>query len=229
MPKILIIEDDLSIAEVEGDFLEIAGYEVRICEEGTEGLAQALTGEYDLIILDLMLPGIDGFSICKKIRNKVDVPILMVSAKNADGDKIRGLGLGADDYIVKPFSPSELVARVKSNLAQYERLTQNRRPKNELIEVGNIIIDPTGRRVYVDKREVELTNKEYDLLAYMISRPDMVLKKEVLYDQIWGPGAYGDVRTVAVHINRLREKIEDDPANPLHIQTVWGTGYRFCP
>lgn len=229
MPKILIIEDDLSIAEVEGDFLEIAGYEVRICEEGTEGLAQALTGEYDLIILDLMLPGVDGFSICKKIRNKIDVPILMVSAKNADGDKIRGLGLGADDYIAKPFSPSELVARVKSNLAQYERLTQNRRPKTELVEVGNIIIDPAGRRVYVDKREVELTNKEYDLLAYMISRPDMVLKKELLYEQIWGPGAYGDVRTVAVHINRLREKIEDDPANPVHIQTVWGTGYRFCP
>jgi len=228
MAKILIIEDEPVIADVEADFLEIAGYEVIIRNDGTEGLKTALGGEFDLIILDIMLPGVDGYSICKQIRKTIDVPILMVSAKIEDIDKIRGLGLGADDYITKPFSPSELVARVKANLAQYDRLTLNRQPKNERLEVANIIIDPSGRHVYVDRREVELTNKEYDLLLYLISRPDMVLKKEVIYEQIWGPGAYGDLKTVAVHINRLREKIESDPSSPVHIQTVWGAGYRFC-
>ena len=228
MAKILIIEDDPVIADVESDFLEIAGYEVTISNDGHEGLKKALGGEFDLIILDIMLPGVDGFSICKQIRKTIDVPVLMVSAKIEDGDKIRGLGLGADDYITKPFSPSELVARVKANLAQYERLTHNQRRSSEPLEVGDITIEPGGRHVYVGGREVELTNKEYDLLLYMISRPDMVLKKEVIYEQIWGPGAYGDVRTVAVHINRLREKIESDPSNPVHIQTVWGAGYRFC-
>jgi DNA-binding response OmpR family regulator len=228
MAKVLIIEDDPLIAEVESDFLEIAGYEPIISNDGLEGLKKALSGEFDLIILDIMLPGLDGLSICKQIRNAIDVPILMVSAKIEDGDKIRGLGLGADDYITKPFSPSELVARVKANLAQYERLTHNREPKNERLEFGDLTIDPDRRRVYVAGREVELTNKEYDLLMYLISRPDIVLKKEVIYEQIWGPSVYGDVKTVAVHIKRLREKIENDPSNPVHIQTVWGVGYRFC-
>lgn len=227
MKKILIIEDDRSIAEIERDFLEIDGFEVMIASDGIEGLQQALTNEFNLILLDLMLPGIDGYEICRKIRLKLDIPILMVTAKIEDVDKIRGLGLGADDYIAKPFSPTELVARVKSNLAQYERLTSVGKTKAEEVKVGHVRINILTHRVYVDNSELELKNKEYELLLFLVSNPDIVFSKEQLYERIWGMDAIGDLKTVAVHINRIREKIEKDAQNPIYIQTVWGAGYRF--
>lgn len=227
MKKILIIEDDTAIAEIERDFLEINDFAVMVVADGKEGLAQALAGNFDLILLDLMLPGMDGYEICRKIRVTIDVPILMVTAKTEDVDKIRGLGLGADDYISKPFSPSELVARVKANLAQYDRLKSGGTNQSELIQVGNVGVNVQTRRVYVDNVEIELKNKEYELLLFLLINADMVFSKEVLYERIWGMDAYGDSRTVAVHINRLRDKLENDPANPVHIQTVWGAGYRF--
>jgi len=227
LKRILIIEDDNAIAEIERDFLEINSFETTIVADGIEGMKQASSGEYDLILLDLMLPGLDGYEICKKIRGTIDVPIIMVTAKIEDVDKIRGLGLGADDYIAKPFSPTELVARVKANLAQYERLTAGHTVKVEEIQVGNIRVNPKTHRVYVDGREIEFKNKEYELLLFLVTNPDIVFNKEVLYERIWGMDAYGDIKTVAVHINRLREKIEKDPSNPIHIQTVWGAGYRF--
>lgn len=227
MKRILIVEDDPDIAGVERDFLEIEGFEVQIVADGTEGLRQASSGTYDMILLDLMLPGMDGYEICKKIRAAIKVPILMVTAKAEDGDKIRGLGLGADDYIAKPFSPTELVARVKANLAQFERLTSQQQPQTENLQVGNIKINSKTRRVYVNGAEIEFKNKEYELLLYLVTNADIVFNKEQLYERIWGMDAYGDSKTVAVHINRLREKIETDPQNPVHIQTVWGAGYRF--
>lgn len=227
MKKILIIEDDKAIAEIERDFLEINGFETTIVMNGVEGLDQASSRKYDLILLDLMLPGMDGYEICKKIRGIIDVPILMVTAKIEDVDKIRGLGFGADDYISKPFSPTELVARVKANLAQYERLTAGQAAKPEEIRVGSIMINPKTHRVYIGGQEIEFKNKEYELLLFLITNPDIIFSKEVLYERIWGMDAYGDIKTVAVHINRLREKIEKDPSNPIYIQTVWGAGYRF--
>lgn len=227
MKKILIIEDDISIAEIERDFLEIDGFEITIAKDGIEGLRQALTNNFNLILLDLMLPGIDGYEICRKIRTKLDIPILMVTAKIEDIDKIRGLGIGADDYIAKPFSPTELVARVKSNLAQYDRLISSGKAKTEEVQVGHICINVLTHRVYVDNCEYELKNKEYELLLFLVSNPDIVFSKEQLYERIWGMDAIGDLKTVAVHINRIREKIEKDIQNPIYIETVWGAGYRF--
>lgn len=227
MKKILIIEDDTAIAEIERDFLEINGFEVFIAADGIEGQKQASSGEYDLIILDLMLPGMDGYEICKKVRGVINIPIIMVTAKIEDADKIRGLGLGADDYVSKPFSPTELVARVKANLAQYDRLTSGQIVNYEDIQVGNVRIIPKNHRVYIDGQEIEFKNKEYELLLFLVTNPDIVFSKEMLYERIWGMDAYGDIKTVAVHINRLREKIERDPASPVHIETVWGAGYRF--
>ena len=227
MKKILIIEDDIAIAEIERDFLEINGFEITIATDGTEGLKQATTNKFNLILLDLMLPGIDGYEICRKIRTKLDIPILMVTAKIEDIDKIRGLGMGADDYISKPFSPTELVARVKSNLAQYERLTSVGNVKKEEVQAGHVRINILTHRVYVDNCEFEFKNKEYELLLFFVSNPDAVFSKEQLYEKIWGMDAFGDLKTVAVHINRIREKIEKDAQNPIYIQTVWGAGYRF--
>ncbi|MDR0841900.1 MAG: response regulator transcription factor [Acidobacteriota bacterium] len=242
MKKILIVEDDVSIAEIERDFLEISGYDATIVTDGGHGLEEAESGDYDLILLDVMLPDMDGFEICRRIRGRIDIPILMVTAKTEDIDKIRGLGIGADDYISKPFSPTELVARVKANLAQYERLKPCLRPdpansptgnpaagnlaKDEL-RLGNIAINPRSRRVHVDGREIECKAREFDLLLFLMTNPETVFGKEALYERIWGAAVYGDVKTVAVHINRLREKIEKDPSSPAHIQTVWGAGYRF--
>jgi DNA-binding response OmpR family regulator len=227
--KILIVEDDISIAEIERDFLDINGFDSFITANGTDGLREAASGKYDLILLDLMLPGLDGYEITRRIRDSVDIPILMVTAKTEEFDKIRGLGLGADDYISKPFSPTELVARVKANIAQYERLTGDQSVKSGEVTAGNVSINLKARRVYVDGNEIDLKNKEYELLLFLVSNPDTVFSKEVLYERIWGMDALGDIATVAVHINRLREKIERCPANPVHIQTVWGAGYRFKP
>jgi DNA-binding response OmpR family regulator len=233
MKKILIVEDDRDIAEIQKDFLEIEGFDITICSDGESGLKQAQTEQYSLILLDLMLPGMSGIDICKAIRNKLDIPILMVTAKTEESDKIRGLGLGADDYISKPFSPTELVARVKSNLAQYERLKSNIEKsgaasgKTDEILIDSIKINLRTHRVFVREQELELKNKEYEMLVFLMSNPDIVFSKEHLYERIWGMDSIGDLKTVAVHINRLRDKIEKDPQNPEHIQTVWGAGYKF--
>jgi len=233
MKKVLIVEDDISISEIVYDFLEINGYSPTIKADGLEGLNEALTGEYDMIILDLQLPSMDGFEICKRVREKgIVIPILMATAKIEDVDKIRGLGLGADDYITKPFSLPELIARVKANLAQYERIKSltNLVPADTTskeIHIGNIRLNSTARRVYVDELEIECKTREFDLLCFLMTNPETVFSKEILYERIWGLDAFGDIRTVAVHINRIREKIEKDPQNPVHIQTVWGAGYRF--
>ncbi|MDR1158921.1 MAG: response regulator transcription factor [Oscillospiraceae bacterium] len=230
--KILVIEDDADIAEIERDFLEMNGFEA-VCEaEGRKGMERALSGAFDLILLDLMLPGIDGYEICRNIRAKIDTPILMVTARVEDADKVRGLGLGADDYIAKPFSPTELVARVKANIAQYERLksVSAKQPAYETekeIDLGYLRINPNTRYVHVGEKEIDLKNKEYELLYFLVSNAEIVFSKDHLYETIWGMDAYGDTKTVAVHISRLREKIEKNPSNPEHLQTVWGAGYRF--
>ncbi len=228
MKQILIIEDDRSIAEIERDFLEIEGFGATIAEDGQEGLRLALSGDYDMILLDLMLPGMNGYELCRAVREKTDIPILMVTARHEVADKVRGLGLGADDYIAKPFSPTELIARVKANLAQYERLTRSSESdaKRE-VEAGPIRVNPLTRRAFVREQEVEFKNKEFELLLLLVSNPYIVFSKEQIYERIWGMDAIGDLKTVAVHINRLREKIEADPQNPDYIQTVWGAGYRF--
>jgi DNA-binding response OmpR family regulator len=227
--KILIIEDDKVIADFEKDFLELDGFETVIEHNGKKGKELALTGGFNLILLDLMLPGQDGMSICREIREKVDIPILMVTAKLEDSDKIKGLGFGANDYIVKPFSPTELVARVKSHIAQYERLTQklSHQQKPDEIDFGWLQINNTTHRVFVNEIDMTLNPKEYDLLFFLASNPETVFSKETLYDRIWGEDVYGDLNTVKEHISRIRKKIEKNPAEPLHIETVWGAGYRL--
>lgn len=227
MSKILIIEDDNAIAEIERDYLEINGFEVSIETDGVSGMNTALKGGFQLILLDLMLPKIDGFTVCRRLREQLDIPILMVTAKKEDIDKIRGLGIGADDYIVKPFSPGELVARVQAHIAAYNRLKGGTQEIQPEITVGAVRINPKSHRVFVKDKEIILKNKEYELLLFMVTNADMVFDKETLYERIWGADALGDNATVAVHINRLREKIEDDPSDPHYIETVWGAGYRF--
>ena len=228
MSKILIIEDEVAIAELERDYLELSDFEVTIENTGDSGLERALKEEFDLIILDLMLPGVDGFEICKQIRQIKNTPIIMVSAKKEDIDKIRGLGLGADDYMTKPFSPSELVARVKAHLARYKRLVgSGNEHKNEWIEIRGIKIDKTARRVYVNGEEKSFTTKEFDLLTFLAENPNRVFTKDELFREIWDMDSIGDIATVTVHIKKIREKIEVDSANPQYIETIWGVGYRF--
>ena len=227
MSKILIIEDEESIAELEKDYLELSDFDVTIETDGKKGLETALTGDFDLFILDLMLPGVDGFDICRTIRESKDVPIMMVSAKKDDIDKIRGLGLGADDYITKPFSPSELVARVKAHLARYDRLISTGAAKNEVIQIRGLKIDKTARRVWVNGEETQFTTKEFDLLTFLAENPDHVYKKEELFREIWNMESVGDIATVTVHIKKIREKIEFDSSKPQYIETIWGVGYRF--
>lgn len=227
MKKILIVEDDQSIAELERDYLEINGFAADIEQDGETGLKRAVVGDYDLILLDLMLPTIDGFEVCKKIRNEKNVPILMVSAKKEDIDKIRGLGLGADDYITKPFSPSELVARVKAHLARYERLIGSSENKKDEIKIKGLSIDKSSHRVFINEKEVILTTKEFDLLTFLALNPNRVFSKDELFEKIWGMESTGDIATVTVHIRKIREKIETDPSNPQYIETLWGAGYRF--
>ncbi|MBQ2282682.1 MAG: response regulator transcription factor [Agathobacter sp.] len=227
MSRILIVEDEVSIAELEKDYLELSGFEVEIESDGMNGLARALAEEFDLFILDLMLPGIDGFEICKQIREKKNTPILMVSAKKDDIDKIRGLGLGADDYVTKPFSPSELVARVKAHLARYERLIASNVPENDTIEIRGIKIDKTARRVWINGEEKPFTTKEFDLLTFLAENPNHVFTKEELFREIWDMESIGDIATVTVHIKKIREKIELNTNKPQYIETIWGVGYRF--
>ena len=227
MSRILIVEDEKDIAELEKDYLELSGFEVEIVYDGTEGLEKALNEEFDLYILDLMLPGVDGFEICKRIRDVKDTPILLVSAKRDDIDKIRGLGLGADDYVTKPFSPSELVARVKAHLARYDRLIGSQAQKNEVIQIRGLKIDRTARRVWVNGEEKQFTTKEFDLLTFLAMNPNHVFTKEELFRNIWDMESVGDIATVTVHIKKIREKVEMDTSKPQYIETIWGVGYRF--
>ena len=227
MSRILIIEDEEAIADLEKDYLELSGFEVEIENRGDTGLVRAMKEEFDLIILDLMLPGVDGFEICRKVRAEKNTPIIMVSAKKDDIDKIRGLGLGADDYMTKPFSPSELVARVKAHLARYERLIGSAVEENKVIEIRGLKIDTTARRVWVNGVEKNFTTKEFDLLTFLASHPNHVYTKDELFSEIWDMESIGDIATVTVHIKKIREKIEYDTSNPQYIETIWGVGYRF--
>ena len=227
MSKILIIEDETTIAELEKDYLELSDFEVEIEENGERGLQRALAMPYDMIILDLMLPGMDGFEVCKKIREQKNIPILMVSAKKDDIDKIRGLGLGADDYVTKPFSPSELVARVKAHLARYDRLIGSGLPENDIVQIRGLRIDKTARRVWINDEEKQFTTKEFDLLTFLAQNPNRVFTKEELFREIWDMESVGDIATVTVHIKKIREKVEMNTAKPQYIETIWGVGYRF--
>ena len=227
MSRILIVEDEVAIADIEKDYLELSGFEVEIENDGKSGLERALNEDFDLFILDLMLPEVDGFEICKQIREKKNTPILMVSAKKDDIDKIRGLGLGADDYVTKPFSPSELVARVKAHLARYERLIGSNTVENDIVEIRGIKIDKTARRVWVNGEEKQFTTKEFDLLTFLAENPNHVFTKEELFRKIWDMESIGDIATVTVHIKKIREKIEMNTNKPQYIETIWGVGYRF--
>lgn len=226
--RILIIEDDQDIAFIERDYLEMNGYHVTIASDGIQGCKEALSQTYNLILLDIMLPGMDGFEVCRQLRDKLDIPIVMVTAKREDIDKIRGLGFGADDYVEKPFSPSVLVVRVKSRISQYNRLKGTGSRKG-LITFGDITLNPDTHTVIVRGKEVALPNKEFQLLEFLMINADMVFSKETLYDKIWGMDSLGNTATVPVHINRLREAIEEDPNTPRHLMTIWGVGYKFKP
>ncbi len=227
MSKILIVEDEVAIADLEKDYLELSGFDVEVANDGLIGYQKAMEEDYNLVILDLMLPGMDGFEICRKLREEKNTPIIMVSAKKDDIDKIRGLGLGADDYMTKPFSPSELVARVKAHLARYERLIGSAAEVNKVIEIRGLKIDTTARRVWVNGQEKAFTTKEFDLLTFLASHPNHVYTKDELFSEIWDMESIGDIATVTVHIKKIREKIEMDTSNPQYIETIWGVGYRF--
>lgn len=227
MKRILIIEDELDIAELERDYLEINGFGVDIISNGAAGLKMATQNQYDLIILDIMLPEIDGYKICRTLRPVLDIPIIIVSAKKDEIDKIRGLGIGADDYITKPFSPQELVARIKSHLSRYERLKSNNVTHQKEIHYNTLRIEPETRRVFLKDEEITMTTKEFDLLLFLASNPEIVFNKDYLFEKIWGMECVGDVATVTVHIRKIREKIEINPSDPQYIETLWGAGYRF--
>jgi len=227
--RILIIEDDPDIASIEKDFLEANNFEVIIEKDGRNGMNRALEEQFSLILLDLMLPGKDGIEICREIREKIDIPILMVTARIDEIHKVRGFALGADDYITKPFSLTELVARIKSHISRYMRLTKNNSLQNvpDELDFGDLRINHKTHRVYIDEAEIILTHKEYELLYFLASNKEVVFSKEQIYDKIWGENLHGELKTVIVHINRLREKIEKNPSKPMRLQTVWGVGYRF--
>ena len=227
MRRILIVEDDESVAELEKDYLELSGFEVAITNQGDVGLKKALEENFDLVILDIMLPEVDGFEICKQVRNSKNIPIMLISAKKDDIDKIRGLGLGADDYMTKPFSPSEMAARVKAHISRYERLIGSKVFENEVIEIRGLRIDKTARRVYVNGEEKNFTTKEFDLLSFLAQNPNRVFTKEELFSEIWDMESIGDIATVTVHIKKIREKVEANTSKPQYIETIWGVGYRF--
>jgi DNA-binding response OmpR family regulator len=228
MKKVLIIEDDLNIAELERDYLQLNGYHAEIEQDGANGLEKALSGRFDIIVVDLMLPRTDGFEIIRAIRKTHEIPVVIVSAKDEDIDKIRGLDLGADDYLTKPFSPAEFVARVKSHLKRYQRLKGDGDGYETILHKG-LEINTASRQVIVNGRDVQLTTKEYELLVFLASHPNIVFTKDRLLDAVWGSGYYGDTATIAVHIQKVRRKIESDPALPTYIETIWGAGYRFNP
>lgn len=227
MKRILIVEDDPDIAQVEKDYLELSGFDVVVENSGVEGLHQAVNEDFDLVILDLMLPGVDGFEICKRIRETKNIPVIMISARDEDIMKMRGFEVGLDDYLTKPFSPNELVARVKGRLTRYESLVGDTSNTFKVLEDRGIIVDQTARRVFVNDSEIVVTNKEFDLLVLFMSNPNIVFSKEQLFEKIWDMTSEGDISTVTVHIRRLREKVEFDPSKPSRITTVWGIGYKY--
>ena len=227
MARLLIAEDDPEIAMLERDYLEVEGYDVTVVDNGQQAVTQALNGDYSLLLLDLMLPGCSGYDVCRLIRDRIDVPILMVTARTESVDKIRGLGLGADDYIAKPFDPAELVARVKAHLSRYARLTGGGQGEPEVLDLGRVQILPRSWRVLKDGQEVKMPNREFALLKFLAEHPNTVFSKEKLFETIWGYEYVGDSATVTVHIGRIRDKVEDDPAHPKLIETVWGAGYRL--
>jgi len=226
MKSVLIIEDDINIAELERDYLKLNGYKTEIVQDGRQGLKKAVSGIYDIVIVDLMLPNTDGYEIVKEVRKKLEIPVIIISAKGEDIDKIRGLDFGADDYLTKPFSPSELVARIKSHIKRYERL-KGINTTAEFINHKGMEINTRSHKVLVNGKEVQITAKEYELLLFLASNPNILFTKEQLFDSIWGDEYYGDSATVPVHIQKIRKKIEKDPANPEFIETLWGSGYRF--
>ena len=227
LKRILIIEDETSIAELEKDYLELSGFSVDIESTGDEGLVKATNESYDLIVLDIMLPGMDGCEICKEIRKIKNIPIIMISAKKEEIDKIRGLAQGADDYMTKPFSPNELVARVKAHMSRYDRLVGANAKPSEEINIRGMKIDKSSRRVFLNEKEISLTTKEFDLLTFLAENANKVFTKEQLFNNIWSMDSFGDITTVTVHIRKIREKVEIDPSNPQYIETIWGVGYRF--
>lgn len=227
MARLLIAEDDPEIAMLERDYLEVEGYDVTVVDNGQQAVTEALNGDYSLLLLDLMLPGCSGYDVCRLIRDRIDVPILMVTARTESVDKIRGLGLGADDYIAKPFDPAELVARVKAHLSRYARLTGGAQAEPEMIDLGRVQILPQSWKVLKDGQEVKMPNREFALLKFLAEHPNTVFSKEKLFETIWGYEYVGDSATVTVHIGRIRDKVEDDPAHPSLIETVWGAGYRL--
>lgn len=229
MKKVLIIEDDISIAQLQKDYLELSGFQVTVCIDGVNGLNSLRQSQYDLVILDIMLPNIDGYDILRSIQDEKDIPILLVSAKKEEIDKIKGLSLGADDYMTKPFSPGELVARVKTHIQNYERIKNKFavKEKNSSIIIRGLEIDKASRRVFIYGKEVSLPQKEFELLAYLAQNPNRVFGREELFERVWGLDSLGDSATVTVHIGRIRDKIESDPSNPQYIETVWGAGYRL--
>ncbi len=227
MTRLLIAEDDPEIAMLERDYLEVEGYDVTVVDNGQQAVTEALNGDYSLLLLDLMLPGCSGYDVCRLIRDRIDVPILMVTARTESVDKIRGLGLGADDYIAKPFDPAELVARVKAHLSRYARLTGGGQGEPEVLDLGRVQILPRSWRVLKDGQEVKMPNREFALLKFLAEHPNTVFSKEKLFETIWGYEYVGDSATVTVHIGRIRDKVEDDPAHPSLIETVWGAGYRL--
>ncbi|QOR65078.1 response regulator transcription factor [Cytobacillus suaedae] len=226
MKKVLIIEDEMDIAELQRDYLEVNGFDSDISSTGEEGLKLANSNKYDLILIDVMLPGVNGFEVCRELRKKFDIPILMVTSRMEDIDKIRGFDRGADDYIVKPFNPNELVARVKAHISRYERLV-NREREQEVLQIRGLVIHKYSRKVFINDEEKILTAKEYDLLLFLAENANRVFSKEHLFDRIWGYDSIGDVTTVTVHIRKIREKTEENPSNPNFIETIWGVGYRF--
>ena len=227
MPDIIIVEDNKEIGTLLCEFLRKENYTLSLADTGEKALDIFEQYGANLVVLDIGLPGTDGFDICRQVRDVKNTPIVMVSAKKDDIDKIRGLGLGADDYMTKPFSPSELVARVKAHLARYDRLTGSAAEKNKVIEIRGLKIDTTARRVWVNGEERTFTTKEFDLLTFLASHPNHVYSKEELFREIWDMESIGDIATVTVHIKKIREKVEVDTSNPQYIETIWGVGYRF--
>lgn len=226
--KILIIEDDPSIANLQKDYLEINQMTALIEHDGKKGLETALAQPFDLIIIDIMLPNMDGFEICKQIRQQKQTPIMIVSAKKEDIDKIRGLGLGADDYMIKPFSPSEMVARVQAHIKRHQTLTLDKEDNHQLLEVENLTIDKAAHKVFILEQEITFTTKEFNLLLFLAEHPNRVWSKEQLFEQVWGMDVLdSDVSTVVVHIKRIREKVKDKQLPSIPIETIWGSGYRF--
>ncbi|AOT70727.1 response regulator transcription factor [Geosporobacter ferrireducens] len=226
MKQILIIEDDINIAELERDYLQLNGYKADIVQDGMQGLKKAISGFYDVVLVDLMLPNKNGYEIIQEIRKVLEIPVIVISARNEDIDKIRGLGFGADDYLTKPFSPAELVARVKSHIKRYERL-MGTKTTNEVINHRGLEINTAAHKIYINGKEIQMTAKEYELLLFLASNPNIVFSKDQIFDTIWGEEYYGDTATVAVHIQKIRKKIEKDSSNPEYIETIWGAGYRF--